>query len=330
MNRWFDRTFELGVPASAAPALLARLGRTAERAHEATRGLSRTVLVHRPRGRWSIQENIGHLLDLESLWEQRLEDFEVGAEVLYAADLQNRRTHDARHNDQACDDVIAGFAAARQRILDRVGAMSDAQLSRTALHPRLQQPMSVVDLCFFVAEHDDHHLATIAEIRAALAGVPEFALDLLDTVERVEPMLLSWDAEQTAVRQAPGKWSPREVVGHLIDSASNNHQRFVRAVFQDDLVFTGYAQDDWVAVQRYQEAPWPDLVTLWASFNRHLARVMTAVPEDVRMKSHTRHTLDRVAFRRVAPNDAVTLDFFMADYVLHLHHHLRQIGISRG
>jgi uncharacterized damage-inducible protein DinB len=325
MNRWFDRAFALGLPAAAAPAVLGRLRGTAARLRQATRDLPPAVLVHRPGGRWSIQENIGHLLDLESLWDRRLDDFEAGAEVLHPADLQNRRTHEARHNERGVADVLADFAAARERILQRLARMDDAGLARVALHPRLRQPMSVVDLGFFVAEHDDHHIATIDQIARSLAGAPEYALDLANTIDRVEPVLRSFSDERTAARPAPGKWSPREIVGHLIDSASNNHQRFVRAMFQDDLVFPGYAQDDWVAAQRYQDAPWQELVTLWASFNRHLARVMLAVPEAVRTRPHGRHSLHRIAFRAVREDEPATLDFFMADYVLHLHHHLRQI-----
>ncbi len=126
-------------------------------------------------------------------------------------------------------------------------------------------------------------------------------------------------------RPAPGKWSPREIIGHLIDSASNNHQRFVRAGGQDDLVFPAYAQNQWVELQDYQHASWADLVSLWAAFNRHLARVMTAIPESVRSRPRTRHNLDEIAWRVVPATEPVTLDYFMMDYVEHLEHHLRQI-----
>src|SRR5262249_7171602 len=124
---------------------------------------------------------------------------------------------------------------------------------------------------------------------------------------------------------APGKWSPREVIGHLVDSASNNHQRFVRAQLQDDLVFPGYEQDRWVAIQDYADAPWNELVTLWAAFNRHIARVMTLVPADVRLRLHARHNLHERAFVPVPPDQPATLDYFMRDYVDHLRHHLRQV-----
>lgn len=120
-------------------------------------------------------------------------------------------------------------------------------------------------------------------------------------------------------------WSAKEIIGHLIDSASNNHQRFVRANWQDDLVFPGYDQDQWVAVQQYNTAPWSELIDLWLAFNLQLVRVMNAVPDDIRARAHSRHNLDQRAFSPVAPGSAVTLDYFMPDYVVHLHHHLRQI-----
>jgi DinB superfamily len=148
---------------------------------------------------------------------------------------------------------------------------------------------------------------------------------LLHTVERVTPRLLALDDAATARRPAPGRWSPREIVGHLIDSASNNHQRFVRAQFQEDLVFPGYAQDAWVAAQRYQHAPWRELVGLWTAFNRHLANVIAVAPEDVRMKPRERHNLHQIAFRTVPQDQPATLDYFMRDYVDHLEHHLKQI-----
>ena len=153
----------------------------------------------------------------------------------------------------------------------------------------------------------------------------DYVIELLDTVERATPALLALGDQTSARRPAPGKWSAREIIGHLVDSASNNHQRFVRARWQDDLIFAGYAQDAWVEAQRYQEAPWDDLVTLWASFNRHLARVMAATPESVRTKPHDRHNLRGLAWETMAADQPATLDDFMRDYVAHLKHHLGQI-----
>ena len=167
-RRWFDRKFELGLGPDAAPALLDRLRQTPDRMADAVDGLSPENLTRKPDGKWSIQENAGHLLDLEPLWEQRLDDYDAGTAQLHPADLENRKTHQAAHNDRPISDILAGFRAARLRIVDRIARMTSAELARTALHPRLQQPMSVVDLCFFVAEHDDHHLMRITELERKL------------------------------------------------------------------------------------------------------------------------------------------------------------------
>ncbi len=151
--------------------------------------------------------------------------------------------------------------------------------------------------------------------------------DLRSTVDRVAAALARMPAAATARRPAPGKWSPREVIGHLIDSASNNHRRFVLAQLQDDLVFPGYDQDAWVASERYNDADWVDLVQLWQAFNRHLAHVMEAAPEAERLRPRTRHNLDAIAWQAVPTHRPATLDGFMADYVEHLKHHLRQIAL---
>jgi uncharacterized damage-inducible protein DinB len=169
-RRWFDRRFELGLGADAAPELLERLRGTPQRLADAVRGLPVEVLTERRDGKWSIQENAGHLLDLEPLWDQRLDDYDAGATELHSADLENRKTHEASHNDRAIADILADFASVRGRIVERLARMGRDELARTALHPRLRQPMSVVDLCFFVAEHDDHHLRTIEELRMLFAG----------------------------------------------------------------------------------------------------------------------------------------------------------------
>lgn len=153
--------------------------------------------------------------------------------------------------------------------------------------------------------------------------------DLRDTVQRAAPALLALPAEAAARRPAPGKWSPKEIIGHLIDSASNNHGRFVRAQFEDHLEFAGYDQERWVAAQRYQDADWPELVALWRQFNLRLAQVMASIPAEVRGRERARHNLQERAFRPLPPGNPATLDFLMEDYVEHLKHHLAQIPLPR-
>ena len=153
----------------------------------------------------------------------------------------------------------------------------------------------------------------------------EYIQELRRAIETSIPVLEKMSDEVTRRRPGPFKWSPREIIGHLIDSASNNHQRFVRAQFQEELVFPGYAQDAWVSAQKYQDAPWNELLALWRSFNLHIARVMEAAPEDERRRKRKHHNLDELAWRAVPRDMPATLDYFMADYVAHLQHHLDQI-----
>jgi hypothetical protein len=170
----------------------------------------------------------------------------------------------------------------------------------------------------------DLSLATLAA--APLPDdAPAYARRLVDALQRATPALLALDDVATSRRPAPGKWSPREIIGHLVDSASNNHQRFVRTRDRDDLVVEGYEQDAWVAAQHYQDASWTELVLLWMTYNRHLARVMTATPAADRDRQRHTHNLHLRAYRPVAADRAVTLDYFMNDYVDHLEHHLRQV-----
>jgi hypothetical protein len=152
-----------------------------------------------------------------------------------------------------------------------------------------------------------------------------YVIELRAAVEGAVPRLLALSDEVSATPSAPAKWSPREIIGHLIDSAANNHQRFVRAQFQDDLIFPGYAQEDWVRVQGYNDAPWRELVALWQSYNLQLARVMAAVPAEIRLREHRKHNLHQIAWQTVLEGEAATLDYLMSDYVGHLRNHLRQI-----
>ncbi|PYP80915.1 MAG: hypothetical protein DMD35_03675 [Gemmatimonadetes bacterium] len=171
------------------------------------------------------------------------------------------------------------------------------------------------------------HELTLESLGAApLSGdAPACAVRLVDALRRTTPALLALDDAATMRRPAPGKWSPREIIGHLVDSASNNHQRFVRMRERDELVVEGYEQDEWVVAQRYQDAPWTELVVLWMTYNRHLARLMAATPAADRDRVRQRHNLHLRAYRPMPADRAVTLGYFMNDYVEHLEHHLAQV-----
>jgi hypothetical protein len=147
------------------------------------------------------------------------------------------------------------------------------------------------------------------------------------TVLTAAPLLEAMSDEAAARPRAPGKWSPREVLGHLVDSAAHNHIRFVRAQFEDDLLFPGYDQDEWVRVQAYCEAPWDELVDLWRSYNVLLARVVEALPADVCARQRPRHNLHQIGWKKFSEREPACLDDLIEDYVDHLKHHVEQIVV---
>jgi hypothetical protein len=165
--KWFDRKFTFDMTIDMYLPVVERLRGTPARVEELTRGLPKGVLTAREGGSWSIQEHVGHLLDLEPLGDGRLDDFEAGRDTLRAADLENRKTHEARHNENSIGRLLAEFRAAREALVARFDAYDDAFAARSALHPRLKQPMRVLDLAYFHAEHDDHHVARISQLKRA-------------------------------------------------------------------------------------------------------------------------------------------------------------------
>lgn len=161
---WFERRFTFDLPAGMYPNILERLRGTPARLEDRLGGLPREVLVGRPEGGWSIQEHAGHLLDLEELEIRRLEDYDAGRETLTAADLENRKTYEAEHNLKAIGEILRDFRKERMEFVALLEAMDTEAIQRSAIHPRLKIPMRVIDLAFFKAEHDDHHLARITEL----------------------------------------------------------------------------------------------------------------------------------------------------------------------
>ena len=167
---WFERQFPLGLPAALFPVLVERLRGTPARVEERLTPLSAATLTRRSGNTWTIQENAGHLLDLEPMWLQRVEDLVNRRSELTAADLSNRRTHEANHNATPLAALLRDFRRARAVLVAKLEAVDEAGLVHTALHPRLRQPMNLVDHVYFVAEHDDYHLARISELLMEFGG----------------------------------------------------------------------------------------------------------------------------------------------------------------
>ena len=163
-KKWFERSFDFDLQTWMYPNMVERLRGTPARVEDRVGGLSTAILTKRVKNSWSIQEHIGHLVDLEPLWLDRLKDFESSRATLKPADLENRKTHEADHNRVPIEDIIAALRNARTGIVQRLDAYDDTFIERTAKHPRLQTDMRVLDLVFFIAEHDDHHLAKLTDI----------------------------------------------------------------------------------------------------------------------------------------------------------------------
>ena len=161
---WFERKFEFSFPVELYPNLSARLRGTPARLEETVYARSREILTSKKAEKWSAQEHAGHLLDLEPLWLVRVNDYVVASDQLTPADLQNRRTHEANHNAHPLEGILIEFRAARERLLQRVSELNPSLLARAIPHPRLKTSMRLVDHLYFVAEHDDHHLARIWEL----------------------------------------------------------------------------------------------------------------------------------------------------------------------
>ena len=167
-QRWFERKFQFDYPLEDYANFAERLRKTPDRLEELTRGLTKEQLTNKPGHTWSIQENAGHLLQLESLWYGRIDDFLANSNSLTPADLNNRATDEGNYNDHALADILTAFRRSRRTLTDRLETLAPQDFSRTATHPRLQAPMRLVDHLMFIAEHDDHHLARIQEIRSKL------------------------------------------------------------------------------------------------------------------------------------------------------------------
>jgi len=163
-TEWFKRTFPIIEDNGILPSIIERLSGTPARIEETVSKLQPAVLTFKPEGKWTIKEEIGHLSDLEPLWLGRLDDLVNGLPELRVADLTNQKTHEANHDATEITILQQGFREQREQFVNRLMGLNDEQLLNASLHPRLKTPMRIIDLAYFVAEHDDHHLANVREI----------------------------------------------------------------------------------------------------------------------------------------------------------------------
>ena len=164
LTKWIDRKFEFNFPVGVFPCILERLRGTPARIKELVRNIPEAGLTKRTDGKWSIQENVGHLIEVEELHDGRIGDYLADNETLQPADMKNRRTFDADYNSQDIDTVIESFRTVRMNFLSRLEEQEEEVVARSAKHPRLKIHMRLIDMAFFAAEHDDYHLAVITRL----------------------------------------------------------------------------------------------------------------------------------------------------------------------
>jgi uncharacterized damage-inducible protein DinB len=158
---WMERSFHFDFPITHFPVIFSRLEGTLFRLHAILLNADEDYCSHSTNG-WSVKQHVGHLSDLEDVWWQRLQDFLDRKEILSPADLTNTKTKEGGHNEKTLEQLMIQFTLVRQRLLETIYSFEKGTLGLTAIHPRLQQPMRLVDSLYFVAEHDDHHLAAIS------------------------------------------------------------------------------------------------------------------------------------------------------------------------
>lgn len=170
MLKWTSRRFSFEMPPETHPVVLERVRGTAARILEMVQNKPEELLSYKPEGAWSMKEHIGHLTDLEELHEGRIDDFLEGVNTLRPADMENKKTFTAHHNEKSIEELISEFRFQRNIFIERLYSIEPNFWSQSAMHPRLNKPMRVIDMVVFVAEHDDHHLALMREIVRTAPG----------------------------------------------------------------------------------------------------------------------------------------------------------------
>jgi uncharacterized damage-inducible protein DinB len=172
-EKWFNRKFTFSSDQNIFPSIIERLSGTPIRLEEKFKYIPSDILATRIDNTWTIKENAGHLTDLESLWQGRVEDILAGKREMRPTDLQNTKTYDANHNSVPIETLLKNFRQIRKQTVEMICTLDEKQIFKSALHPRLNTPMRIMDLFLFVAEHDDHHLARITELVKILKRTDE-------------------------------------------------------------------------------------------------------------------------------------------------------------
>ncbi len=168
ITKWIDRKFDFNFPIGVFPWIVERLRGTPARIEELVKTIPLSGLTKKPDSKWSIQENIGHLIKVEELHNNRIDDFLAKKEILIPADMENRRTHDADYNSQNIESILKSFRVVRMNFVKRLEELDEDIIARSSHHPRLNTRMRLIDMAYFAAEHDDYHLAVITHLSRKL------------------------------------------------------------------------------------------------------------------------------------------------------------------
>lgn len=148
---------------------------------------------------------------------------------------------------------------------------------------------------------------------------------LREILSAATPLIQAISEAEMTLKPRPEKWSKKEILGHLIDSAYNNHQRFLRAEKQDNLIFQGYDPDDWVIKNDYQSRPTDHILNLWRDTNLHLGFLIANIPPHILKKETTEHNFHKICMNLLSEKQTTTLSYLIWDYLFHIEYHLAQI-----
>jgi DinB superfamily len=162
--KWIERSFSFNYPVELYPEIIERVRGASARLDEYLNSAPAEILTRREDGHWSIQENAAHLFDLDALTLERIEQYVAGVDVLHAADITNKATSAANYNSVSAAEIARRFRERRNEVVTRLESLDAEMFARSAIHPRLNIPLRLVDFVFFEAEHDDYHLARINEL----------------------------------------------------------------------------------------------------------------------------------------------------------------------
>ncbi|MFY0685679.1 MAG: DinB family protein [Cyclobacteriaceae bacterium] len=148
---------------------------------------------------------------------------------------------------------------------------------------------------------------------------------LKEIIDKIKPELLIITDLDSKIKRKPTRWSKREILGHLIDSAIVNHTRFINGSIHEEMIFSSYDQDQWVKLARYNSIGWRDIVELWHKHNMIIAEVLNSIPDDTMHFEFKEHNLDKICMKHLSPSSPATFNYLAFDYIAHLEHHLKQI-----